>query len=218
MTFSKEQVELLKQPINPDNVSFREGGGGLKLAYVESWHVIQEANRIFGFDGWSSETLEARLVSEGKDSYGKSIFSYIAKVKVTVGNVVREGYGTGHGRGGKMSDGEKHESAIKEAESDARKRALMQFGDSFGLSLYDKDKAWLKTEDSKPATTSSNKPIERSESEQFIKQCEAFINNPANKNSLGKLKTNISKRYETKAISENQRDDLLTLILEKEDQ
>ena len=49
----------------------------------------------------------------------------------------------------------------------------MQFGDSFGLSLYDKDKAWLKTEDSKPATTSSNKPIERSESEQFIKQCEA---------------------------------------------
>ena len=144
MTFSKEQVELLKQPINPDNVSFREGGGGLKLAYVESWHVIQEANRIFGFGGWSSETLEAGLVSEGKDSYGNSIFSYIAKVRVTVGDVVREGYGTGHGRGGKMSDGEKHESAIKEAESDARKRALMQFGDQFGLSLYDKEQNWAK--------------------------------------------------------------------------
>jgi len=113
--------------------------------------------------------------------------------------------------------GDKHESAIKEAESDARKRALMQFGDQFGLSLYDKDKAWLKTEDSKPAATSRNKPIERSESEQFIKQCEAFINNPGNKNKLGILKTNISKRYETKAISEDQRDGLLTLILEKED-
>jgi len=218
MSFNEEQKKLLNQKINKKNVSFRSGGGGQQLAYVESWHVIQEANRIFGFDGWSSETIDMKLVSEDKDSHGNSIFSYIAKVRITVGDIVREGTGSGHGRGGKMTNGEKHESAIKEAESDARKRALMQFGDSFGLSLYDKDKAWLKTEDSKPATTSSNKPIERSESEQFIKQCEAFINNPAKKNSLGKLKTNISKRYESKDISENQRDNLLTLILEKEDQ
>jgi len=210
MSFNEEQKKLLNQKINKNNVSFRSGGGGQQLAYVESWHVIKEANRIFGFDGWSSETLETSLVAEDP-----KCVSYIAKVKITVGNIVREGTGAGHGRMGGIGD--KHESAIKEAESDARKRALMQFGDSFGLSLYDKDKAWLKTENSKPAITSSNKPIERSESDQFIKQCEAFINNPANKNSLGKLKTNISKRFETKAISENQRDGLLTLILEKED-
>ena len=92
----------------------------------------------------------------------------------------------------------------------------MQFGDSFGLSLYDKDKAWLKTDDSKPAVT-SDKPIDRSESDKFIKECEAFINKPGNKNKLGLLKKNISKRYETNAISEDQRDGLLTLILEKED-
>jgi len=209
MSFNEEQKKLLNQKINKKNVTFRSGGGGQQLAYVESWHVIQEANRIFGFDGWSSETIYTLCVSDTNP------ITYIAKVRITVGNVIREGTGAGHGRMGGVGD--KHESAIKEAESDARKRALMQFGDSFGLSLYDKDKAWLKTEDSKPATTSSNKPIERSESEEFIKQCEAFINNPANKNSLGKLKTNISKRYESKAISENQRDNLLTLILEKED-
>ncbi len=216
MTFNEEQKKLLNQKINKDNVSFRNGGGGQQLAYVESWHVIQEANRIFGFDGWSCETLEASLVSEGKDSYGNSIFSYIAKVRVTVGNIIREGYGSGHGRGGKMTDGEKHESAIKEAESDALKRAMKSFGDQFGLSLYDKDKAWLKPDDSKP-TVSSNKPIDRSESDKFIKECEAFINKPGNKDKLGLLKKNISKRYETNAISENQRDGLLTLILEKED-
>ena len=209
MSFNEEQKKLLNQKINKKNVTFRSGGGGQQLAYVESWHVIQEANRIFGFDGWSSETIYTLCVSDTNP------ITYIAKVRITVGNVIREGTGAGHGRMGGVGD--KHESAIKEAESDARKRALMQFGDSFGLSLYDKDKAWLKTEDSIPATTSSNKPIERSESEEFIKQCEAFINNPANKNSLGKLKTNISKRYESKAISENQRDNLLTLILEKED-
>ena len=209
MSFNEEQKKLLNQKINKDNVSFRSGGGGQQLAYVESWHVIKEANRIFGFDGWSSETLETSLVSE--DS---KCVSYIAKVRITVGNVIREGTGAGHGRMGGIGD--KHESAIKEAESDARKRCLMQFGDSFGLSLYDKDKAWLRPDDSK-STISSNKPIDRSESDKFIKECEAFINKPGNKDKLGLLKKNISKRYETNAISENQRDGLLTLILEKED-
>jgi DNA repair and recombination protein RAD52 len=209
MSFNEEQKKLLNQKINKDNVSFRSGGGGQQLAYVESWHVIKEANRIFGFDGWSSETLETSLVSE--DS---KCVSYIAKVRITVGNVIREGTGAGHGRMGGIGD--KHESAIKEAESDARKRCLMQFGDSFGLSLYDKDKAWLRPDDSK-STISSNQPIDRSESDKFIKECEAFINKPGNKDKLGLLKKNISKRYETNAISENQRDGLLTLILEKED-
>ena len=209
MTFNEEQKKLLNQKIDHKNVTFRPGGGGQELAYVESWHVIQEANRIFGFDGWSSETLETVLVSDDP-----KCITYIARVRITVGDIVREGTGAGHGRMGGIGD--KYESAVKEAETDARKRALMQFGDQFGLSLYDKDKAWSKPDDSKP-TVSSNKPIDRSESDKFIKECEAFINKPGNKDKLGLLKKNISKRYETNAISEDQRDGLLTLILEKED-
>jgi hypothetical protein len=50
----------------------------------------------------------------------------------------REGTGAGGGFGQDM--GEAHESAIKEAETDAMKRALMTFGNPFGLALYDKDK------------------------------------------------------------------------------
>jgi len=147
MSFSAEQKKALSQPIDKSKVSFRDGNksGSFQLAYVESWHVIKEANRIFGFDGWSSETIELKLVSESKDSYNNTIISYNAKVRVTVGDVVKEGIGSGHGRG-KGINGEKHESAAKEAESDARKRALMQFGDQFGLSLYDKDKNWQKQE------------------------------------------------------------------------
>ena len=39
--------------------------------------------------------------------------------------------------------GDKHESAVKEAESDARKRAFMQFGShSLDYLLYDRSKAW----------------------------------------------------------------------------
>ena len=208
MSFNEEQKKLLNQKINKDNVSYRPGGGGQKLAYVESWHVIQEANRIFGFDGWSSETIETFLVSEDQ-----KCISYIARVRITVGDIVREGTGAGHGRMGSIGD--KYESAVKEAESDARKRALMSFGDQFGLSLYDKDKAWL--EEETKTKDVSDKPIDLTEGEKFIKECEAFIKRPGSKDKLGLLKKNISKRFESKAITENQRDGLLTLILEKED-
>ena len=37
-----------------------------------------------------------------------------------------------------MDLGQAHESALKEAETDAMKRALMTFGNPFGLALYDK--------------------------------------------------------------------------------
>ena len=94
MSFNEEQKKLLNQKINRSNVTFRPGGGGQELAYVESWYVIQEANRIFGFDGWSSETIEAGLVAE--DS---KCVSYIAKVCITVGIVISVGYGSGHGVG-----------------------------------------------------------------------------------------------------------------------
>ena len=156
MTFTKEQIELLKQPIKLENVAERESGWGDKVPYVESWKAIDAANRIFGFDGWNSETLEVNLVFEDI-----KCVSYIAKVRITVGNVIKEGYGSGHGRKGGVGD--KHESAIKEAESDAQKRALRQFGYQFGLSLYDGKKAW-KTADS------SNKKLKKEESKPPVSQ------------------------------------------------
>ena len=64
MTFTPEQVELLKQPIDKKNVEERDGDkdGKFQVAYVEGWHVIDEANRIFGFGGWSCETLETTCI------------------------------------------------------------------------------------------------------------------------------------------------------------
>ena len=206
MSFNEEQKKLLNQKINKDNVSFRSGGGGQQLAYVESWHVIQEANRIFGFGGWSSETLEARLVSEGKDNYGNSIFSYIAKVRVTVGNVIREGYGSGHGRGGKMSDGEKHESAIKEAESDARKRALMQFGDQFGLSLYDKEQNWAKQ---KPQKQTQSEP---SVTEMALK----WIQKAPSQKHLDEIKKRLDAQMKQGNLTDSERHKLTNAIVQKE--
>jgi hypothetical protein len=67
--------------------------------------------------------------------------TYTARVRVTVTAggltpLVREGSGAGHGID--VDLGQAHESALKEAETDAMKRALMTFGNPFGLALYDK--------------------------------------------------------------------------------
>ena len=141
MSFTDKQISALNQPIDKDKTSWRWANRDktFKLYYLESWHVIREANRVFDYD-WTSETIQLDLVNADK-----FCVTYIAKVRVTVGTIVKEGIGAGHGRGENVPIGDKHESAAKEAESDARKRALMQFGDQFGLSLYDKEKNWQKT-------------------------------------------------------------------------
>jgi DNA recombination protein Rad52 len=131
----------LGAPLSRDAVKTREQGGRT-LSFVEGWHVIAEANRIFGFDGWSSETIELRCVAEAERVIGKPPrpghgVTYTAKVRITVlSGLTREGTGAGHGIDSDL--GQAHESAIKEAETDARKRALMTFGNPFGLALYDK--------------------------------------------------------------------------------
>jgi DNA recombination protein Rad52 len=143
MTFSENQIGLLKAPLNSKHVKTRSQSGRT-FSYVEAWHAIDEANRIFGFDAWTRETVEMRLVAEKPrevGQYKKPGFgvTYLAKVRVTVGGVWREG--TGAGSGIDVDLGQAHESAAKEAESDAMKRALMTFGYTFGLALYDKDQA-----------------------------------------------------------------------------
>jgi len=55
--------------------------------------------------------------------------------------VVKEGAAVGTGMAKPDNEADAHESAVKEAETDALKRALRSFGNTFGLALYDKTKA-----------------------------------------------------------------------------
>ncbi len=147
MSFSEDQVAELKAPLDRARVKTREQGKGT-VSYIEAYHAENEANRIFGFDAWDRETTldligEPRL---GKDKYGNDQWrvAYRAKVRITVrtptgGVVVREGCGFGSGIDRDVDQA--HESALKEAESDAEKRALKTFGNPFGQALYDKTQA-----------------------------------------------------------------------------
>ena len=138
--FSPEQIAALSAPLDRAKVQQREQGR-IKVSYLEGWQAIAEANRIFGFDGWQRETIAVQCVCERERTLGSSNRSgwgvtYTARVRIRVGNVIREGSGAGHGIDADL--GQAHESALKEAETDAMKRALMTFGNPFGLALYDK--------------------------------------------------------------------------------
>jgi DNA recombination protein Rad52 len=139
MAFTDTQQKALKAKLNHRHVKTRDGNG-VSLAYVEGWHAIAEANRIFGFDSWDRQTLLPRCLWSEKQN-GQIVCFYSTKVRITVraGATVtaREGIGTGVGRSVHAEIA--HELAAKAAETDATKRALSTFGNPFGLALYDRD-------------------------------------------------------------------------------
>jgi DNA recombination protein Rad52 len=146
--FSPEQKAELEKPLNPAFVKQRSQAGR-ELSYIEGWYAIAEANRIFGFDGWTRETLDLRPLAEPREESGRWRIFFGARVRITVlGDVVREGCGFGSGIDRDL--GRAHESALKEAETDAMKRALMTFGNQFGLALYDKEQRGVGVEEPEP--------------------------------------------------------------------
>lgn len=136
MGFTSKQVQALRRNLDHRAVRTRTANGR-ELSYVEGWYVITEANRIFGFDGWSRETIETKcvLAREVRGTF-QAIYTNRVRISVRAGGaiVVREGHGTGQGSG--ASAGEVHDIALKAAETDATKRALATFGKPFGLALY----------------------------------------------------------------------------------
>ncbi len=61
MAFSEAQVKNLEAKLDSKHVRTRRVQD-ITLAYVEGWHVIAEANRIFGHDAWDRHTLSTRCV------------------------------------------------------------------------------------------------------------------------------------------------------------
>ena len=52
MAFTEAQVKSLEAKLDSKHVKTRQVQDTI-LTYVEGWHVIAEANRIFGYDAWA---------------------------------------------------------------------------------------------------------------------------------------------------------------------
>lgn len=139
MGFTSTTTRKLRAKLNGDHIRTREWNGKT-LSYIEGWHALSEANRIFGFDGWNRETLELKCIVESSTRQAPHC-AYIARVRISVQageeQVIREGTGAGYTAAGSLA--EAHALAAKEAETDATKRALATFGNPFGLALYDRE-------------------------------------------------------------------------------
>lgn len=140
MDWDRASVELRK-PL--DERAVKPPPPGKVGRYVDAHHVISEANRIFGEGGWSYTITRlaqsSRIETTDRNGNPQLRIGYLATVQVRVGDVVREGAAVGSGFGKPDNEADIHESAVKEAETDAMKRGLRSFGNTFGLALYDKD-------------------------------------------------------------------------------
>lgn len=139
MTFTDEQIKELLKPIDPARV----GKDGKGFSHVEAWDIRKRMNQIFGFGKWSSAVEEMILTTEKEVTtrQGKPAWYvvYRAKCSVRVGDTFPDACEYVEWAAGDATNpvlGDAHDQAIKTAESQAFKRACVNLGDQFGLSLY----------------------------------------------------------------------------------
>lgn len=136
MGIDERAKALLGQPIDPKIVKSRPVGSGRKADYIAGYSAINQANRLFGYDGWGYEIVELSIGAT----------AVIARVRVTVvGAPSREDVGV---EAAKIStktreyiplEGDALDMAVKAAVTDGLKRGLRSFGAQFGNSLYGED-------------------------------------------------------------------------------
>ncbi len=141
--YSNEERNFLQNTLEAkltnDYIATRPGPGGQPVHYIETWRAIELANHTFGFNGWSSRVVEVTQdyldpVTQGRWDCGVSA---VVQIQLKDGTFHEDiGYGTSENQ---KQKGAAIEQAKKKAVSDALKRALRNFGNALGLTVYDRE-------------------------------------------------------------------------------
>jgi hypothetical protein len=150
--FTEEQVKLLLQRIHPHRVHQRDG-----MNHVEGYDIRAELNRVFGFGRWSEEVLDQALICEkqvktkeykdkrtGEVKGGKDAWYVVYRTRLRLTIHAPDGTLLAHYDGSHVGEsthpviGEAHGNALTNSETYALRRAAINLGDQFGLSLYNK--------------------------------------------------------------------------------
>ena len=134
----QERSHLLEAPLNPALVQERRGGGNATFEYISGSIIIDQANRVFGYGGWSfeHETPEPFYDLDGK------LIAYTCKAKVTVETTTITDEGSTRlawPREGGNPTIDSHITARKGCITDAKRRCFRNFGSQFGNDLYNDD-------------------------------------------------------------------------------
>lgn len=129
-------AEELNKVIGPEFINYKNTGYS-KEPYVEGWAAIHIANRIFGYNGWSSEIKQLEIV-DVEESDGRATVTSRAQIRITlVDGSFREDIGFGMAERVK-GKGKAIKQSQKSSITDAIKRTLRQFGSALGNCCYDK--------------------------------------------------------------------------------
>ncbi|XP_048463986.1 DNA repair protein RAD52 homolog isoform X3 [Rhincodon typus] len=128
----------LQRRLGPEYISQRPAGGGQKVCYIEGHRIVNLANELFGYNGWSHSITQQNVdfvdLINGKFYVGVSAF---VKVQLKDGSFHEDvGYGVSEGLKSKALSLEK---ARKEAVTDGLKRSLKSFGNVLGNCILDKE-------------------------------------------------------------------------------
>jgi DNA repair and recombination protein RAD52 len=141
--YTAQEIETLQSQLDkqlgPEYISSRPGASGQKVHYLAAEKVINLANEVFGFNGWSSaiQNIQIDFVDENQNGRISLGLSVIVRVTLKDGTFHEDvGYGHIENCKGKAAAFEK---AKKEGTTDALKRALRTFGNILGNCIYDKD-------------------------------------------------------------------------------
>jgi recombination DNA repair RAD52 pathway protein len=132
---NQAQYDQLLKPLHPSRVAKRSQAGR-QLSYLEAWDVKAHLIRIFGFGGWSWNVLKAELAFEEQNEKGQWNVGYKVIGRLYISQLGCDYSEAAVGSASIPQRGEAHDMAIKTAESDALKRAAINLGTQFGLSLY----------------------------------------------------------------------------------
>ncbi|MFF8840562.1 Rad52/Rad22 family DNA repair protein [Streptomyces sp. NPDC015130] len=139
---NEQQIGFLLSGINANRIG-RDGKG---FSHVEAWDIRRHLIRVFGFGGFDTDLLGMELVAQidtppdRPNSKTRYTVVYRVAIKLTV---KVDGVELGHWHGAAIGDAtnqpslaDAHDLALKTADSQALKRAAVNMGDQFGLSLY----------------------------------------------------------------------------------
>jgi recombination DNA repair RAD52 pathway protein len=140
MNLNEQQRQFLLGDLQGFRVSQRAIGGGRKASYLEAYDVRRHLLRLFGFGNFDVRTLNVQCVVDQPGTRENSwTVAYLATVELLVrgasGMAVYSASAVGSSEN-QPSLAQAHDHALKTAESDALKRAAINLGTQFGLSLY----------------------------------------------------------------------------------
>lgn len=149
MGITRQQHDTLLKPINGTRIAHRSQGGK-QLSYLEAWDVRAHLIRVFGFGNFDIHAHDVTFLYENDVEIGarddrkpgKSV-AFSAMVTVTVRD--QDGRTIASHTDGSVGEftgpphilADLYDNALKTAISDGLKRACLNWGDQFGLSLYD---------------------------------------------------------------------------------